>query len=304
VTAVVLQRLADRVFRIGIPVLPARPRPANGLLVLAYHNVIPDEGPLFGDQSLHMRRGRFAAHLDLLAATCDVVPLEEALGRGASPSGRPRVAITFDDAYHGAVTLGVAELKARRLPATIFVAPAFVGGGEFWWDALAPRDGASLPAEMRSRALEEGRGLDADVRALAQASGWRTASVPPMARCASRVELEQALDHPALVLGSHSWAHPNLRRLNEDEVREDLARALSWLRSGFGRVCGTLSYPYGLADASIGAVARSVGHSAGLLIKGGWSDPGTDPPFGLPRLNIPAGLGERSLALRLAGWRC
>src|SRR2546423_5455975 len=95
----------------------ARWRMRDRTLILAYHNVVPDEQPIFGDRSLHLRRSDFAAQLDALRETHDVVPLPAVLLPSHGP--RPRAAITFDDAYAGAVTLGVAEVVARGLPATV-----------------------------------------------------------------------------------------------------------------------------------------------------------------------------------------
>src|SRR5579862_5104874 len=118
----------------GIPRWLVRGRHGR-TLVLAYHNVLPDTAEPTGDRSLHLPRARFAEQLDVLADWCDVVPLATVLGR-APATGRPRVAITFDDGYRGALTVGAAELRARSLPATMFISPGLVGGDGFWWDAL------------------------------------------------------------------------------------------------------------------------------------------------------------------------
>ncbi|MGH7632405.1 MAG: hypothetical protein ACRENC_01650, partial [Gemmatimonadaceae bacterium] len=129
------------------------------VLVLAYHDIVPEGERPCGDQSLHLPQSRFAEQLDALVRTHDVISLEQALS-GRAPR-RPAAAITFDDAYQGAVTAGVAEVAKRGLPATIFVATAYVDGGDFWWDALAANHGA-LPPELRERALTEFAGADAD----------------------------------------------------------------------------------------------------------------------------------------------
>ncbi|MDQ3244637.1 MAG: hypothetical protein M3Q09_12990, partial [Gemmatimonadota bacterium] len=164
-------------------------RRKSGTLILAYHNVVPDGELPCGDISLHLPQQMFATQLDILQETHDVIPLAEAITSHWNPGQRPRVAITFDDAYRGAVTVGVEELVARSLPATIFVAPAFVGGGTFWWDALAAADSGSLDAGLRNRALDAWRGVDREVRAGAQALGIAQQLVAEHARCASEKEL-------------------------------------------------------------------------------------------------------------------
>src|SRR2546422_8966546 len=78
-----------------------------------------------------------------LLRTHAIVPLEEVLT--PAPSGRrPRVAITFDDAYQGAIAIGVEELARRGGPAALFVVPAFGGGGSFWWEPLGRDGGGGL----------------------------------------------------------------------------------------------------------------------------------------------------------------
>src|SRR5690348_4128876 len=121
----------------------ARRRLRGRALVLAYHNVVPTGQPRLGETSLHLAQADFAAQLDLLASTHDVVPLESIVD-DVSESARPRVAITFDDAYHGAITAGLEELRRRAMPATIFVAPGLLGG-DTWWDRLAAASGGVMP---------------------------------------------------------------------------------------------------------------------------------------------------------------
>src|SRR6476646_910636 len=86
----------------------SRARLRHRSVVLAYHNVVPDDAPPVGDLSLHLSQSRFAAQLDELARHAEVVPLDAVFSRAVGK--RPRVAITFDDAYLGAVTRGVDEL--------------------------------------------------------------------------------------------------------------------------------------------------------------------------------------------------
>ncbi|HSJ25726.1 MAG TPA: hypothetical protein VK929_13710, partial [Longimicrobiales bacterium] len=143
-----------------------RRRAYGGVLVLAYHNIVPDGAVVSGDPSLHLRQSDFARQLDALMALCDVVPLDRVLER--TTSLRPRAALTFDDGYRGALTVGAAELRARRLPATYFISPGLLGGS-FWWDEVA--GGATLPDSVRDHALGALRGRGRAVRAWALATG-------------------------------------------------------------------------------------------------------------------------------------
>lgn len=285
----------------------------RGTLVLAYHDIVPDNAgePLLGagDRSLHLPQRAFAEQLDALVATHEVVSLEcaleEALGRGVAAARRQarraRVAITFDDAYQGAVTSGVEELARRGLPATIFVAPAFVGAGTFWWDALATRHSRGLDPAVRARALHECRGLDADVRRWADSHGVARCELPPHARCASEEELARAAARPGITLASHSWSHANLTRLETAELHDELQRPLAWLRERFTDVCPVLSYPYGLSSPAVERAAAHAGYRAAMRISGGWLRAGEASAYALPRLDVPAGLSRAGFALRAAG---
>ena len=136
-------------------------------LILAYHGIIPEGEAPAGEPALFVSQRDFAMQLDLLAAEADVVALERL---DEPDDGRPRVAITIDDAYRGAVNVGVRELAARSLPATIFVAPARLNNHVFWWDALLYGSG-KLDEKLRNHALHKLGGAPVPVshrRGLAQ----------------------------------------------------------------------------------------------------------------------------------------
>lgn len=115
--------------------------------ILLYHRVAePATDPWW----LSVSTRRFAAQLDVLRRSCDVVPLGTLLDRSSGP--RPRVAITFDDGYVDNLVEAAPALVARLLPASVFVVTSsLAGGSEPWWDCLdrvilrAP----ALPDELR-----------------------------------------------------------------------------------------------------------------------------------------------------------
>jgi peptidoglycan/xylan/chitin deacetylase (PgdA/CDA1 family) len=271
-------------------------------MILAYHNVVPDDAADCGDRFLHLSRSCFAAQLDVLGRTHDVVPLGEGLAPRTSTRGRPRAVVTFDDAYHGALTLGAAELHLRGMPATVFVAPAFVGGAAFWWDRIVlPSASGRKGGTFRMRALEECGGRDGAVRELATRLGFAEREVPSYARCASEAELLHAVSRGSLTVGSHSWSHPNLALLAGAALREELTRPLEWLRERFEGVAAVLAYPYGCYSDGTVAAARDAGYVAGLRSGGGWMRAGRADAFHLPRVDVPAGLSVDGFALRTAG---
>jgi len=283
--------------RSGVPALHRAAR-AGQALVLAYHNVVPDSCPPFGDRSLHLPRRLFVRQLECLLTTHTIVPLDELL-RPPLTGRRPRAAITFDDGYRGAVRIAVAELAKRGLPATLFVVPGFLGKGPFWWDALAVQSG--VDPVLRGRALDELSGKDREVRGWAVGQGIPTGAVPEWALVASEAELRAAARHSGIALGSHTWTHPNLARLTGVELREELSRPLAWLRERFANVIPWLSYPYGLATPAVETAARDAGYTAALALGGGPFAPTRVNRWAVPRENIPSGLSQNGFVIRSSG---
>jgi peptidoglycan/xylan/chitin deacetylase (PgdA/CDA1 family) len=278
----------------------ARRRRAGSVLILAYHNIVPDGEVIAGDRSLHLPQGDFAWQLDQLMETHRIVSLAEALRAGGSASEQPAVVITFDDAYRGAVTAGVQELRVRDLPATIFVAPAYVGGHTFWWDVLTAEN--ALAPAVRDHALEAEQGEEAGIMAWAGREKLAMSRPPLHATGASEAELATALTHPGIVLGSHTWGHPNLVQLTHEKLLGELQRSQQWLQEHFGaRTIPVISYPYGRADDRVWHAAREAGYRAGVMIDGGWLTGTGGNRFGVPRLNVPAGVTRDGFVLRTSG---
>ena len=268
-------------------------------LILAYHGILPDGTSAAGERALFIEQRTFADHLDMLREVADVAALDRLDEEG---DGRPRVAITFDDAYSGAVREGAHELAHRGLPGTIFAVPLRLDGRAFWWDALS--DGrATLDEGVRSHALNRLGGADERVRAWAQRLRLPSAdALPRFALPATYAELKTALSLPGISVGSHSWAHANLTALDERELEADLDRSRTWLRAEFGKkAVDWLAYPYGLESPTVQRVAAKVGYAGALRIAGGWHRLTEVSRFARPRLNVPSGMSTAGLRARVIG---
>lgn len=283
----------------GMPAL-ARRRHRERCAILAYHNVVPTGNETAGDRSLHLPQRDFGRQLDRLLRTHRVVPLDR-LARDPDGDGRPRAAITFDDAYAGAVTAGVEELVSRSLPATIFTVPGMLGGRSFWWDRLADAPTGGLAHEVRESALVECEGRDERVSAWAAEKGLEDASLPAHALTATIDQLRRAAGQPGISIGSHTWSHANLAALDEEAARAEIDRAADWLLEEFGAADFWLSYPYGLTSETARELA-SRRHAGALEISGGLARPDRAAGrFDVPRINIPAGITAIGFDLRAAG---
>ena len=164
-----LARMRDRLWS-------RRPKP----VILMYHRVA---APRVDPWDLAVHPDRFAAHLAVLRASRRALPLSEFVDRarrGRLPGDA--VAITFDDGYADTLHQARPRLAAAGLPATLFLATAFVGQRvEYWWDELArgilERD-AALDAEVWIGGASWPLRLAAVDHAVHDTATWR-ASEPP-----------------------------------------------------------------------------------------------------------------------------
>jgi peptidoglycan/xylan/chitin deacetylase (PgdA/CDA1 family) len=280
------------------PVLGQPRRMSGQALILAYHNVVPDELVGHGDRSLHLPWSRFLEQLAVLQQHCEVRPLTELLSVGQS-SGRPQVALTFDDAYRGAVELALPELDRRGLPTTLFVAPGLLGSRSFWWDELAT-PGAGLAEPLRRWALEDLAGWGNRIRDCIP-GGQASARLPEWYASSTEAQVRSLGTYSGLTLGAHTWSHPNLARLGESEVIAEVSRSLDWIGTSGVPSVPLLAYPYGLRSDVVDRAAERAGCRAGLLVSGGWFTPPIRQDWLIPRYNVPAGLSTAGFVMRLSG---
>jgi len=277
----------------------ARHRIRGKRLIIAYHGIVPEGEQPAGEQALFVRQAEFGAQLDVLAEFADVAPLDRIDETG---DGRPRVAITFDDGYRGAVRQGVEELAKRGFPATIFIAPGLLDGHIYWWDALS-HGRSSLDQSIRDYALHALAGSDTRVRTWAIEAGLSSSdALPAYAQTASSDELRAALEFPGITVGSHTWSHLNLASLSPAEVVAEIERPRQWLLAKFGeKAIPWLAYPYGLDGTEVHRAAANASYVGALRINGGWHRATDVSAFARPRLNVPGGLSLAGFRARLVG---
>ena len=117
-------------------------------VILMYHRIA---SPPFDPWGLCVSPERFREQLVALKAHRPVMAMDdlvEAIEARRVPPGV--VALTFDDGYADNATVAKPILEELQVPATVFVATAFIGEtGPFWWDELAALVlGTTGPAEV------------------------------------------------------------------------------------------------------------------------------------------------------------
>jgi peptidoglycan/xylan/chitin deacetylase (PgdA/CDA1 family) len=258
----------------------------GSLLVLIYHRVLPTADPLLPGEP---DAGAFAEQMDLVRATCTVLPLAEAVERLLSGSLPSRAAaITFDDGYANNQSVAAPILAARKLPATVFVATGFIGTGRMFNDTviesvrraadrldlgdmgLGIHELTDSPARRRAidailsavkyKSLEERLAMAA---AIAERVG---AALPnDLMMTADQI---RALHAGGIEIGAHTVSHPILRRLDADSARREIVASRRELEDIIGARVTSFAYPNGRPlqdyDGTHVQMVREAGFSAAV----------------------------------------
>ena len=208
----------------------SRMRQCPPFSVLAYHRIDED----IGGMSVSPRD--FRAHLDWLDEhRVEVVPLE---AFSIMDGTRPRAALTFDDGYRSVADVAWPELRARGLPATLYVVSRTLRDGHrFSWDTTTA--GADAALIGRSTLLD----LAAD----------------------------------GLSIGSHTRTHVYLPSIDLDRVGDEVAGSRRELEDELGQPVTSFSYPQGGWNASIRSIVARAGYQTAVTMDRGAIGPIADP---------------------------
>ncbi len=290
-------------------------------VVLMYHRIAAVRNDPYG---LAVHPERFAEHAEHLGRLGCVVPLEEVMGTGRTPT----VAITFDDGYADNATTAAPVLEQAGLPATYFITTGRLGGRAFWWDELATALLADRPmsegidVRVAGRplwlALNDSRARETSLRFLHR----RLRPLPPDEVVAVVEEVAQRLDAPAppvdersmtdeqvsglarlqhAQIGAHTRTHLQLAGQSEALQRSEILGSVQDLSQLLGRPVTTFAYPFGTARA-VGDLAPRLSQEAGCAVACTTERravSGRVDAHRLPRLNVRDWSGAE-LAARLA----
>jgi peptidoglycan/xylan/chitin deacetylase (PgdA/CDA1 family) len=278
----------------------------GSLLVLIFHRVLAQPDPLLpGEPDV----ARFAAQMDLVRSVCRVLPLAEAVERLYAHSLPPRAAcITFDDGYANNLTHAAPVLSERGLPATVFVASGYLGGGRMWNDTVIEavrRAGAELDLSglglghfTLTDTAARRRAIDAILDALkyrpqaqraqaAVAIAERVGAELPSDLMLTQAQLA-ALARFGLDVGAHTVTHPILTRVDAATARREIASSRAVLQELTGTRVPLFAFPNGRPvrdyEREHVAMVREAGFSAAVSTAPGACRASSDP-FQLSRVS-------------------
>jgi len=275
------------------------------LSILIYHSVAAPDGV---QEHSDVDAGTFDWQLAVLVQAFTVLPLGEAVSRLRAGSLPPRAAcITFDDGYADNVTRALPLLQRHGLPATFFVASAYLDGGRMFNDAviealrrcrLDTLDLTTVGLGVLDLSAGEKRreAIQSVLRVLKYLPPGpreeRTAAVVDAAGVRLGASLmmtsEQVADlaRHGMEVGAHTHRHPILNSVPDPEAREEIREGRRRLEAIIGAPVTLFAYPNGRPGRDYSerhvAMVREAGFEAAVSTSPGPARIDSDP-HQLPR---------------------
>jgi len=271
----------------------AAPGGARGsLLILIYHRVLAQPDPLLPDEP---DAASFAAQMDVVSSVCNVLPLLEAterLQRGALP---PRAAcITFDDGYENNYSIAAPILRARKLPATVFVATGYTNNARRMFNDTVIESVRRAPSTLDLTPLGLPRFELPDVAARARAVvtllnalkyldpsqrleraeriAEHSGAAPSNGLMMSEQQI-RGLEGFGIAVGAHTVTHPILKNVEPHVAEREIAASKATLEAITAAPVPLFAYPNGRPqqdyDASHVALVRKAGFKAAVSTASG-----------------------------------
>ncbi len=239
--------------------------------ILMYHRVAPCSNGADAP-TWNVTPERFAAQLaGLLERGFTPWSLRDALACRRAGQRAPSRAfvVTFDDGYENVHTWAWPILRELRIPATVFLATAFLDH-----DGPFPFDDWHLAGSSR-----------------APTALWRPLTTD---------QCEQMRDSGLIELASHThrhhvfWGRPK-------ELHDDLLESRVFLGRRFGLCEAPFAFPFGIQSAEMVAAVRRAGLTCALTTRGELVRPDADP-FTWGRFAAEQTDTASTLAAQLDGW--
>lgn len=299
----------------GLNGLLRRRDPAR-LLVVCYHGICPDDSA--ERHWLLVRRGTFVRQLDYLRSHFRILPLDDALVElFAGDLEEPTAAITFDDGYRNNHSVAWAELRSRRIPATIFLATGLISTSSSLWTTTleyAVRGSAQPVLDLREWS---GPCLSLSSPALRSAAGHLAkeylknlpvttrremletilarlgpSAVPAEFRFMTWDDVHEMGNGGLIRFGAHTVNHEILSRLDDAALDREVRESVSRVAALGPAASGVFAFPNGrredFDDRALEALAGA-GVSAAVTTIPGTNSPRSRPMM-LRRLVVDEGM--------------
>lgn len=237
-----------------------------------------------------VKRSTFERQVQYLQHVTNVLPLSDAIARLKDNDLPSRcVSITFDDGYANNLHLAHPLLQKYRLPATIFLATAYIESGSFFpFDRLrliqCARREQKGPGDDAENSLLEYKSNPLDL--VLKRADERWSKVRPQLSKAQyetlrplRLEELQRFDGALIGFGTHTHTHCILRNETTPRRQSDISMSVQSLRRWSHNPVRLFSYPNGQRgdfDERDKQVLQSQGIEAAVTTICGANKPGCD----------------------------
>jgi peptidoglycan/xylan/chitin deacetylase (PgdA/CDA1 family) len=271
----------------------ARKLTPNLLTVLNYHRIedpFPDGFDTFRP-NVSATSSDFAAQMDYVSQKYNVISGTElaAFIKGRHQLPAHATIITFDDGYYDNYTNAYPILKARDLPAIIFLATGFIGTRKpFFWDLITycffhtQKEQAHFPL-LGAQSWDHGSTRETVtqhlIEALKKISDMEKQKIIDQLPKILGVDLPddafknlmmswshaRELSENGIELGAHTASHPILTRISLDAVSAELLQSKQHVEAEIGKPSLSFAYPNGQSSDFNNEVMDRV-HRAGFEI--------------------------------------
>ncbi|RLC11162.1 MAG: hypothetical protein DRI24_19200, partial [Deltaproteobacteria bacterium] len=201
-------------------------------------------------------------------------------------TGKPPVVITIDDGYRDFLDVAFPLLKARSLPATLFVTTGFIDGRLwFWWDRLAYLLAGAPPGNLTLEFLDRRISFDSSdphqtnrawntiadylsiqpdhlkekvISDLASACGFSLPQSPPIDFAPLNWEQIMTMAQSGISIGAHTLTHRVLSRVDPAHSWEEIMGSRNELEKMLDKKVGWFCYPQGGPDDYLPETADQV----------------------------------------------
>lgn len=280
----------------------------GAVLILMYHGVLPDEDSLANCDWLQVRCSEFSAQMAYLRQHYEPVCLIDVLKNETSRSQKPQVVVTFDDGYANNLHHAYPILQHFDVPATIFLATAFVDTHRlFWWDRLhlsLQNWGQPLNTDWPARLkklppAKIDQTLDAEIMAITGQPPLLRDTAPESYRALSVEEIQRLKKGGGIDFGSHTHEHEILENLSDAQLLKTLSEA-SRLLSAWGVESHLFAAPNGNYLERQIHILKSFGLSCCVSTEEGLWHP-RDGCYRIPRIGIGRDMPIEKFALHTSG---
>ena len=293
-----------------------------------YHRIAEDTFDPWGDV---VGPQNFREQMDWLTANRTVMRLAEFADhhrRGTLP--QDAIAITIDDGYSCVSEIAAPLLEKLGIPATVFISPAIISKGVFWWNELQSivlgHDGTLLdfnghrfvlgekspidhvwvpgtaPSTPRQRAYAEIQTILSRLPPdeLNRNMDALCSLVPPAVDATKRAMSPEEVRRTAsdlLEFGSHALTHAWLPSLTDDQQKREIEDSVEQCKDLTGRKPSAFAYPFGMFDERAKKRAAAAGFDCACTTQN-LAVSSRSSTYALPRLAV-GNWGAASLARAL-----